>query len=266
MSDIKAQANLDIGKVVEQTFQSISRNIVVYGVLAVALGAAPTLLFGLISAGSVKALAGGGNSDAMMAAASGLSVYAPFQFLVSMALHAGLIFCAFEDISGRVVAPADVITKMLRTVLPLIGLTLLQVIATMLGLVLLIVPAFMMICAWVVTSPALVIEGQGVFASFSRSAMLTRGVRWRVFALLAIYTVISGLISAVSSAVLIGGGRLNVFQPNIAASLTVPVMLFNSAVKSIYAVVTAVGGTVLFVQLRQSREGTPKDQVLDVFS
>ena len=46
-----------------------------------------------------------------------------------------------------------------------------------------LVPGLMMAVAWIVAAPALVVERTGVFGAFSRSAQLTRGRRWVLFAL-----------------------------------------------------------------------------------
>lgn len=52
---------------------------------------------------------------------------------------------------------------------------------TSIGMVLLVIPFCFVVSIFCVAGTACVVEGTGVFASFSRSAQLTKGNRWRVF-------------------------------------------------------------------------------------
>jgi hypothetical protein len=66
-------------------------------------------------------------------------------------------------------------------VLPLIGLSILLAIGVGIGLILIIVPGLFLMTIWAVAAPALVIERQGVLASFGRSRELVRNHGWQVF-------------------------------------------------------------------------------------
>lgn len=71
----------------------------------------------------------------------------------------------------------------------------------------------MMACAWCVAVPSLVADRTGVFGAFSRSAELTRGNRWRIFALFVVVWIIAMVIGAViggvTLAVTFGSGGLD---------------------------------------------------------
>ncbi len=71
------------------------------------------------------------------------------------------------------------------------GLGVVMIVATILGFVALIVPGFMVLTAWFVAPPALIIERIGIRAALKRSAALTKGSRWLVL----LVAVLSSLIS-----------------------------------------------------------------------
>jgi uncharacterized membrane protein len=84
----------------------------------------------------------------------------------------------------------------LVVVLPLIGLGILHSLAVAVGFMLLIVPGVMLYMMWSVAAPALVAERNSVFAAFGRSRFLTRGARWKIFALQLVIIVIYGMVSS----------------------------------------------------------------------
>ncbi len=69
----------------------------------------------------------------------------------------------------------------LRLMLPLLLQSLLWMVAIGAGASLLLFPAFMMATMWSVAPVVLVAEKSGPIAAFSRSARLTKGLRWKVF-------------------------------------------------------------------------------------
>jgi hypothetical protein len=69
-------------------------------------------------------------------------------------------------------------------VLPLIGLSILWDFAVAIGFILLVVPGLVLITIWSVAAQALVIERQGVLASFGRSRELVRGHGWQAFSVI----------------------------------------------------------------------------------
>ncbi len=70
--------------------------------------------------------------------------------------------------------------------LPLIGLSILWVVGVGIVFTLLIIPGLYLLTIWAVAVQALVIERQGVLASFGRSRELVRAHRWQVFGVILI--------------------------------------------------------------------------------
>ena len=67
---------------------------------------------------------------------------------------------------------------------------LLASIAIGVGLVLLIVPGLFLLTIWLLIVPAIVLEGRGLAASFSRSQELVRGYGWSVFGVIVLTVLI----------------------------------------------------------------------------
>jgi hypothetical protein len=267
MSDVRTRANFDIGKVVEQTFTLISRNIVVFGLMAVVLGVLPNVVTTLLNADNIRGMANTtGNPAAQLSAVGKFYSILPIALIAGLALNVGLMAAAGEDLAGRPVDPSTLVVRTLRAILPLIGFFILEMLALMLGFVLLIIPGLMMAIAWSVAAPAIVVEGYGIFGAFSRSADLTRGVRWRVFALFLIYFVINTVITMVGMAIVGGAGAMNFLKPDLAQQLALPTVLYTSIMQGVQAIIVAAGSVVLHHQLKLAREGVSTDQVVDAFS
>jgi len=104
--------------------------------------------------------------------------------------------------------------------------------------------------AWCVAVPVYVAERPGIIESFGRSAELTRGNRWRIFALFVLYVVVLIILEAVlglfgTASRLVAGGAIPAYQ---ALGLT-PLLSVASGL------VGTVGGAVLYVELRRVRDG-----------
>ena len=96
---------------------------------------------------------------------------------------ASLMHATFQHMRRWPVRLADSLHVVSRRFFPLIGLTFLAGLVVVLGLVLLIVPGLILYTIWFVGMPACVVEGRGPWMSLRRSQELTKGYRWKVFAL-----------------------------------------------------------------------------------
>src|SRR3569623_2636638 len=181
--------NLDVGRVMQRTFAVLGRNFAVFALLAVCFSGLPSLIAGLVRAGVVQDKAG---KVAFVA-----SIAVGFvQFMGAYVLQGALTHGTIADRNGRKAAFTARLATGLRYAAPLLALGIVTVIALAFGFLLLVFPAVMMMCAWAVSVPSLVIDRRGVFGSFGRSAQLTRGQRWPIFGLLLLYAAASWVISA----------------------------------------------------------------------
>jgi membrane-anchored glycerophosphoryl diester phosphodiesterase (GDPDase) len=147
-------------------------------------------------------------------------------------------------------------------VLPLIGLTILVSIGIMLGFMLLIVPGIILLTMWAVAIPALVIEREGVGAAFRRSSQLTKGARWKIFALFLVLLIIYWLLSLV-----IGLAGLKMYSAaDSAAGLTVGNLLGSVVLGTVFNTLWGTIQPSLYVELRQWKEGGSLENLQEVFA
>jgi hypothetical protein len=130
----------------------------------------------------------------------------------------------------------------------------------MVGFVLFIVPGIMMAVAWVVSTPALVVERTGVFGAFSRSADLTRGRRWQIFGLLFLYFIAISVVQQVLLGVV--GAAFVAATPQIRLLDQLPV---SAVVGVVVSVVSAAGVAAIYYELRSTREGAGPEALAAVF-
>jgi len=115
-----------------------------------------------------------------------------------------------------------------------------------------IVPLFWLVVSWWVAVPAVVIERPGVIGALGRSMRLTRGHRWHILVLIL-------LIAGVGMGVGLVGGILVGVSP--AAGVV--------AMRLIAVVLASLNGTfvaVTYHDLRREKEGTPADEMAQVFA
>jgi hypothetical protein len=114
-----------------------------------------------------------------------------------------------------------------------------------------LVPAAMAFVVWVAVVPACVIEGLGPIASMLRSFDLTKGCRWKIFA-----------ISLLAGVLLFAGGLLELIADPVS-----PLLAFVAYVAWLGSVMALWNCTIIMIYhgLRAAREGIDAGQVASVF-
>ncbi|OHB28442.1 MAG: hypothetical protein A2790_15615 [Phenylobacterium sp. RIFCSPHIGHO2_01_FULL_69_31] len=264
MTDIAAteSSKLDIARVISGTFAVLGRNIVPFGLLALVLSGIPTAVIAYFQATNI-------DPDAAFSLRPGYFQAVGFSglaaLITSAILQGALVYGTVQDMNGQRPGIADCLATGLRAFLPLIGLTILLAIAIVFGMILLIVPGIMMACAWCVAVPSLVADRTGVFGAFSRSAELTRGNRWRIFALFVVVWVIALVIGAVVGAIAVAlsfGGGLD----PLALARSPAQVVGNVVSNTLSALIGSTGVAVLYVELRRLREGAGPQWLAEIFS
>lgn len=255
------RGKLDIGKVIQGTFQVLGRNFVTFSVLGLVFYGVPMLAFSLVQ----RAL--GGAVPSFTLATVIWSIFGVFVIVVASAvLQGALIHATVQDMNGTRPTVGGSIATGLRAFLPLIGVSIGFSVIAGIGFLLLIVPGLMIACAWAVAVPALIADRTGVDGAFRRSADLTRGNRWRVFGLGAIAYVAALLIGLVFLQI----SGINAFAPDPtraqAAALS-PLMLgLNLVTNVLTSVISSTGIAVLYVELRRLRDGGGTQWLAEIFS
>jgi hypothetical protein len=173
--------------------------------------------------------------------------------------EAAVLYGAFQDLGGQRVDLVESLRVGLRRFFPVLGVAISTSILGFLGLFVFVVPGAMFFALAFVAIPACVVEKRGVFASIGRSADLTRGHRWKIFALLLlcwIFQVIGAeLIARVAE---IAGDVTGIAGAGAAFARHV---IWNGAWEAFYSICAVVA----YHDLRVAREGVDTAQIAAVF-
>jgi hypothetical protein len=244
-----------VGEVIGKGFQVLLRNSGAFAVISLLL-TLPLFLFELVTTNEMVALDGATPEQAEGAVwrifgytFAAMAIQLVFSGMASGALTYGTV----QDLRGRRAGFGECLARGLALILPVIGVSIVAGIAAMLGAILFIVPGLILLLMWWVAVPATVIERPGIFASLKRSSFLTKGSRWRIFGMLLIVAVISGLLTFVTQLAIVGN-----FGLAFGAFLG---WLVNAFVTALSAVLAAVS----YYQLRAAKEGAEIDVIARVF-
>jgi Membrane domain of glycerophosphoryl diester phosphodiesterase len=178
-------------------------------------------------------------------------------FLVGEAVRRGL--ARFWSIIGVVLLP------MLAFIAGLIVVSLLSVLAVPLGVIAglaFFVLVVMFVIRWSAAVPACVVEGLGPVASLRRSAELTRGNRWKIFAvfvLIFVIIIIAGIVVFAITAPFALAGAGTGFVGVIIAGL------IGLIVSAVYTAYFNIVQALIYHDLRVAKEGVDIDQLAAVF-
>jgi hypothetical protein len=185
-----------------------------------------------------------------IAIASGISLVLCMVFNVFAG--AAVVYAAIDDMRGRPVDMTAALRVALRCFFRVLGVTAAVVAIAILGLVV-IVPAAIAITAFFVVVPVCVVEGLGPVDSLRRSVKLTKGYRWRIFAL---------WFATLMTEIMVQIALDQVTEPfgSFALILT-PQVAWDVVIGAFAVILTAV----TYRDLRVAKEGVEADQVAKVF-
>jgi hypothetical protein len=179
-----------VGDVLNRAWQVFIRNILFFVGITLLVYLAIFLPIGVF--GVLLVLAGMG-SDAWWLIAIGIVVAALLFIVLNTIGQAVLLFGTFQRLRGQPLRVGEALRRAFARFFPLVGLGILYSLGLMVGLLLLVIPGVVVFVMWTVAVPACVVEGYGPVASLSRSAELTKGFRWKVFALVLVLSLINGI-------------------------------------------------------------------------
>jgi hypothetical protein len=178
-ADALLEAEFQIGKVISKSLSIFLRNIVAFTCIA---GATMLPFVGLAAA----RLYGG-----ILNKWTYILIGLPLTLFLMALTTAIILHAAFQHMRGRPIRLVESISCGLSRFLMLLGVMLLYGLGVILGLLLLIVPGIMLMVMWYVAVPVCVVENAGADQGLRRSAALTKGLRWKVFALLLLFYVLN---------------------------------------------------------------------------
>jgi hypothetical protein len=255
--------NVSIGRVFQRAFSAIQLNPIVILGLALIVGAVPGLIMTYLLVQSGLGAPSGFQSGFSVSQLIGASFFSGIISMVIAAFVQGALTRATVAANeGQRATFAESFSTALRVLLPLIGLSILMGIGLMFGFILLIVPGIILLLMWAVAVPALVVERIGIIAALSRSAELTKGVRWKILGLFLVFGVAYWLLSIV-----LGFVGLKMYGPATAAyGLGMGNLLGSVIIGTISNVLWGTVQPSLYVELRQAKEGTSAEHLAEVFA
>ena len=280
-----------IGRVFSNSFSVIGRSFAPLAAIVGLFSAAPTLIYNFWNLSQLARMREAAGAAAFerpdMARLAAVQVIAGLVFLVlGFLTQAALVRLTVEDLNGRRPAIGDCIGIALRRFFPMLGIGVVVFLALILagivmgliigilsfgglfvagfiGVAVAFIPAAMWLISISVSIPVVVQERLGVFRSISRSRALTSGSRWPIFGLLLIIAIVAGLIQA-------GFSLLFRFALATASGLTgggiIVGAVGGSLLSSIFSAVVSVAVAVIYVELRQVKEGASVDELAEIFS
>jgi hypothetical protein len=257
----------DLGCVIQRTFGAIGHNLASFAILSLALSGAPALasatgLMGIM-AGAFRTAGQGGFGWPLLPVGAGMALAlggALVSIFGNAILQGAVIFGTASYLAGRKAGLSECFAEGARRCLPLVGLLIVLGVAEVIGLMLFIVPGVMMFVAWIAAIPVLVFERTGIFAAIGRSAELTRGRRWAIFALVIIYLIVVSILQQVL--VSLAGTLITIPTPQAVAVYTLPI---GAVVNILVTVLASAGAASIYYELRVGREGIGPEALAAVF-
>ena len=269
-----------IGRVLSRSFSIYFRNIMPFGLLALAI-LAPTYVYQiLVGAGEFAAPTNPTEYWSQLGAEP--FVVGIAGFLLGNLVTAALVYGTVQDLKGRNVSFGECFAKGIALIFPVLGvaivyllvLALVAVITVVpgaiviglllaatestaiyvLGVVVILTPIIYVMIMLYVTVPVAVIERAGV-GSLKRSAALTKGHRWRLFALLILFLAVAIALGMLLRLLGLAEGSAN-FVGN---------MVTQWVMSGLISAFSAVMAAVIYHDLRVAKEGVDTKQIAGVF-
>ena len=257
----------DMARVVSRTFGAIGRNGAAFAVLALGLVAVPRSIVAILQAQLIPLAASGAFFNLTpgtwlrygeLSLGVGL-----LNIVFAVLLQAAVIRIVVQDLNDERARIADSLSAGLNVAVPVIFLGILIWLGVLLGFILFIVPGLMLATRWIVAVPVRVMERQTVLGAMGRSAQLTSGHRWTIFALMFAYMVVVWVFSAVFGQLLVS---TLLTQPNALTHLaSPPVLIFSALISAATSILAASGVAAIYCELRGVKEGVAPSALAAIF-
>jgi hypothetical protein len=237
-----AEGDFRVGHVVSQAWSVLSRNFLKFFVVT-AVAAVPQAATGTV----------GDPFQVLNLVGIHMEGFGPLLGQVLNTLsEAAVLYGAFQDMRGQRVNLGESIRVGMRRLFPVVLVAISMAILGFLGLIVFVVPGLMFFTMSFVAIPACVVEERGVFSSIGRSAELTRGYRWKIFALM--------LLCYGSDAI-----AESVIEPLTSITGTLPAFVGYVIWNGLWGAFYAILAVVTYRDLRVAKEGVDTAQIAAVF-
>jgi hypothetical protein len=250
-----AAEEFSIERVLSRGIGAITGNLAVFTIVALVLAGPPMFLVQWWSEARVQINVQTGEISVwsfIVAMLLALLVNA----VTNAVLQAALTRATVQHLSGEKPNIAACLSVGIAMLLPMIGLGLLQGLGLTLGFILQIVPGIILTVMWSVVVPVYVQERPGVIESFSRSAELTSGERWKIFALLILVGIAMWIIQYVGQKVAVAFASSGPLVP----------ALILAAVSALTSMIWLTIAASIYVELRDVKDGVGPSELEAIFS
>ena len=246
-------ADFQIGRVVGRTFSVFGRNLVTFLTVSAVI-MLPVIAISLYN-GTPNYIVAGTAKGFLFGA---LAVI--LQLGCTYVLQAALVQGSITDLNGERPELGGALSTGFALALPVFIIAMLSLLGMGLGFVLLVVPGIIVAVGWSVVVPVRVVERTGVKETFSRSWDLTKGHRWKIFWLVVMYAIVSYLCALLVAA--LAGIS---FMASARVLNNTPFIVMQWLLQVVLAVITAVGITAIYYELRTVKEGLGPQQLAAAF-
>jgi hypothetical protein len=201
-------------------------------------------------------LSGGGMAAPPEAAGVGYLIAVLLNMVLTYAAMGAVVYGTVAYLRGRPAGVGECLSRGFGVVLPVILVAILITLMGTIGMMLLVIPGIIVFVITAAAVPAAVVERPGVWGSIKRSAELTKGNRWRVFALLVIFYIVMMGIAWV-----LGLVGLPILAPDGTTFAIIVLYVWSGLVTAFFAAF----GAVIYHDLRVAKEGASSEQIAAVF-
>jgi uncharacterized membrane protein len=245
MSARFAESDFRIGPVITRTARILSQHFLIFFLIGVVANL-PSVLLG--QGGELATSPTATTQGTILLIVGGL-----LSFVLSMISQAVMVHAAFQAMRMRPVSLGESLKVGLARVVPVFLVAILMGLLGGLAFLLLIVPGFIVMTMWFVSTPACVVERTGPWTSMKRSAALTKGHRWKVFGLLLLLVLLSAIVAGLLQVVLMQVGS------------TILVILGTLLWGALWTAYYSIAVVMTYHDLRVAKEGIDIEQIASVF-
>lgn len=166
------------------------------------------------------------------AASPGIGVIVSLLTLAATFVFTGAIVELVADIQDhhRDLSVGELFASVMPVLGQLILVGIVAAIGTAIGFVFFVVPGLMLLTAWAVAAPVVVLERPGGLRALRRSRELVRGNGWRVFAVIFVLFLLVGAISLIAAVALAFSGIVYALVASVVSIFTAPLQALGSAI------------------------------------
>ncbi|NKB54874.1 MAG: hypothetical protein GKS00_00905 [Alphaproteobacteria bacterium] len=250
-SDTAEPPKFRVGAALGRSFTTLFRNIVPFGLLAIAFNLPMQLVAFQFTETDIAA--GDVNWPLFVVVILG-------NVVLGFLLSATLVYGTVQELRGGRAGIFECMSRGFGLLFPVLGVGIVVSLIVMFFSLLLIIPGMIAFVMLWVAIPVAVVERPGLKATLSRSLELTKGYRWHLFGLILILAILSWIVGALFGGAVGFGAYFAVGELSFAWTVVI-----NVIVQAFTGALLAVASAVAYHDLRIAKEGASVEQIAAVF-